>query len=132
MSSARASLPGVLAEIATAAGEDAARAIVRKHGGTQIYIPPSPGPDHWLSQLVGPAKARAIAEHLTCGVGPLRLEVPLAGTGSIDLIRERCDAMLRAGRSERDIARACGYTIRGVRKRRAKLRDERQLNLFQH
>jgi hypothetical protein len=41
--------------------------------------------------------------------------------------------MILAGRSERDIARACGYTDRGVRKRRARLkaaRESRQGSLF--
>ena len=51
-------LPGVLAEIAAVAGEDAALAVAAAHGGTQVYIPPAPARDHWLARLVGHALAK--------------------------------------------------------------------------
>lgn len=126
-------LPQVLADIARIAGEEAARRVADAVGGTQVYIPPQPGPDHWLSQLVGLEAARRIADHFTAGVGPLRLEIPLGDVGFMASAQARCDAMLLAGRSERDIALALRYTIRGVRKRRARLRqlaDSRQGDLF--
>ncbi len=126
-------LPQVLADIARIAGEEAARRVADAVGGTQVYIPPQPGPDHWLSQLVGLEAARQIADHFTAGVGPLRLEIPLGDVGFMASAQARCDAMLLAGRSERDIALALRYTIRGVRKRRARLkalRDSRQGSLF--
>jgi hypothetical protein len=127
-------LPGVLAEIAAAAGEEAALAIADKLGGTEVYIPPEPGPDHWMVQTVGREAAQRIADRLTCGVGGLRVELPL-GTGgrqtrSVAKASRKVDAMIEAGHSERDIALATGYTIRGVRKRKARRRDSRQLRLF--
>jgi len=128
-----APLPQVLAEIAMIAGEEAARRVAGTVGGTQVYIPPRPGPDHWLAKLVGLEAARKIADHFTAGVGPARIEIPLGDTGFIASAQARCDAMLLAGRSERDIALALRYTIRGVRKRRARLkglRDSRQGSLF--
>tara|TARA_B100000678_G_scaffold265672_1_gene249967 strand:+ start:651 stop:1034 length:384 start_codon:yes stop_codon:yes gene_type:complete len=124
-------LPGILAEIAQVAGEDAAQAIAAERGGTEIYVPPAPAADHWLSRLVGHARALAIGEHLTCGIGGARVEVPLGNHGHQAQARRQVDAMIDAGKwSERDIARATGYTIRGVRKRIAMRRDDRQLNLL--
>lgn len=126
-------LPQVLADIAMIAGEEAARRVAGAVGGTRVYIPPQPGPDHWLSKLVGIDAARKIADHFTAGVGPLRIDIPLGDTGFIASQQARIDAMIVAGRSERDIALACGYTGRGVRKRKARLaalRDSRQGDLF--
>lgn len=125
-------LPGILAEIADIAGEDAALAVAAARGGTQIYIPPSPDRDHWLSHLVGVQAAKAIADRLTCGVGGMRVELPLGPKGHAARVRAKVDRMIKDKRSERDIALATGYTIRGVRKRKAKLRpgDDRQLPLF--
>jgi hypothetical protein len=126
-------LPQVLADIVRIAGEEAARRVADAVGGTQVYIPPAPGADHWLSQLVGLEAAGRIADHFTAGVGPLRLEIPLGDVGFIASAQARCDAMLLAGRSERDIALALRYTIRTVRRRRARLKelaDTRQGDLF--
>lgn len=126
-------LPGVLAQIADVAGEDAALAVAQARGGTEVYIPPAPGADHWLSKLIGIKAARAVAAELTMGVAGLRVELPLGPTGNMAVARARVDAMLAENRSERDIALATGYTIRAVRRRRAMLgrpRDDRQLTLF--
>jgi hypothetical protein len=125
-------LPQVLADIARIAGEEAARRVAGAVGGTRVYIPPVPGPDHWLSQLVGEAAARKIADHFGAGF-PARIDIPLGDTGFIASQQARIDAMIVAGRSERDIALACGYTGRGVRKRKARLqalRDSRQGDFF--
>jgi hypothetical protein len=124
--------PQVLADIARIAGEEAARRIAGAVGGTRVYIPPVPGPDHWLSQLVGPEAARKIADHFGAGFS-VNLEIPLGDTGFIASQQARIDAMILAGRSERDIARACRYTARTIRRRRARLKalhDSRQGKLF--
>lgn len=126
-------LPGVLAEIAEVAGDDAAMAIAQARGGTQIYIPPVPADDHWLCQLVGVEAARVIADHFTCGILGRRLELPLGPAGHGASMRAKVDAMLRAGASERDIALATRYTTRAIRRRRANLgleSDDRQMSLF--
>lgn len=126
-------LPGVLAEIADVAGEDAALHIAAARGGTQVYIPPVPANDHWLCRLIGREEARAVCDRLTCGVGPRRVDLPLGPKGAAALLRAKVDAMLAEDRSERDIALATGYTIRGIRLRRAKLgtkRSDGQLSLF--
>lgn len=125
-------LPGVLAQIAEIAGEDAALAVAASRGGTQVYIPPAPDRDHWLSRLVGQKAALAIADRLTCGVGGMRVDLPLGPKGAGARLRAKVDRMIAENRSERDIALATGYTIRTVRRRRAALgrRDDRQLDLL--
>lgn len=132
-----APLPQVLDEIARIAGEDAARVVAAAKGGTRVYIPPVPGPDHWLTKLVGPDDAGRIADHFTAGFGGIRIEIPLSDTGFMAQAQAKCDAMILRGSSERDIARTCGYTIRTVRRRRAalkaagaRIRDTRQGDLF--
>lgn len=126
-------LPGVLGDIARVAGVEAALAIAEAVGGTNVYIPEKAVLDHWLSRLVGLENARVIVEELTCGIGSTRLDLPNGPRGFAVKKRSEVDGMIRAGKSERDIALATGYTIRGVRMRRAKLAlpaDSRQGRLF--
>jgi len=126
-------LPGVLGEIADAAGEEAALAVANARGGTQVYFPSVPGHGHWLSRLIGEDAARRVCARLTCGVGGIRVDLPLGPTGHAARARARVDALIGEGLSERDIALATGYSIRGVRRRRARLtarEDDRQLPLL--
>lgn len=118
-------LPGVLAQIAEIAGEDAAIAIARARGGTQIYLPPAPKADHWLSELIGHEAALAVADQLTGGF-PMRLDVPCGPTNAAAQVRAVVDRMLSEGRSETEIARETGYSARGIRRRRAMMRDRSQ------
>jgi hypothetical protein len=127
------SLPGILAEIARVAGEDAALDIAAVRGGTQVYIPPVPPADHWLCQLIGEEQALAVCERLTCGLAGRRVDLPTGPTGAVARIRAKVDAMLGEDRSDRDIALATGYTTRGIQMRRQKLgirRNDGQLSLF--
>lgn len=126
-------LPGVLGDIADCAGLAAALAVAQARGGTQVYIPPEPGEDHWLVEVIGLEAARTVAERLTCGVGGLRVDLPLGPAGCAARVRAEVDRLLGLGRSERDIALATRYSIRGIRRRRAQLGlagDDRQLPLF--
>ncbi|PHQ63549.1 MAG: hypothetical protein COC10_05625 [Sphingobium sp.] len=128
-------LTGILGQIAAVAGETAALKLAAEKGGTQIYVPPAPDRNHWLCQLLGETAAHAVADLLTAGVGPARVDMPLGPTGSFAQARARAAAQINAmihdtSMSERDIARATGYTIRTIRRYRAKLRDDRQMPLF--
>ena len=130
---ARLPLPPVLSAIAEVAGVEAALAIAQARGGTQIYVPPVPDADHWMSRLVGIEAARLIADRLTDGLAGLRLDLPLGPTGHLARKHAEMDAMIAGNRSERDIALATGYTIRTIRRRRARLgraQDDRQLSLL--
>lgn len=130
-------LPGILAEIADIAGEDAALAVAAARGGTSIYIPSAPRADHWLSHLVGHKAALTIGDRLTGGfIGGMRVDLPLGPKGAAARLRAKVDRMIRENRSERDIALATGYSSRSVRRRRSqlvragRLKDDRQLPLF--
>lgn len=124
-------LPGVLGDIARASSVEAALSIAQKVGGTRVYFPGEPSPNHWLSQLVGHDAAKAIGEELTGGfVGGARIDVPLGPAGHQETARAKVDRMIEEGASERDIALATRYTDRGVRKRKAMLRDDRQSDFF--
>lgn len=119
-------LPGVLAEIAEVAGEDAALAIARVRGGTEIYVPAVPANDHWLCRLIGRDEAKAVCERLTGGIGiGTRVTLPQGPNGFQARMRAKVDAMLRDERSYRDIAIETGYTKRAIARRHAKLGIER-------
>lgn len=116
-------LPALLAEIAQVAGLDAALKLAEARGGTEIYVPAEAPAGHWLAETVGLEAAAAICAHFT-GSGPgCRLELPNGPAGSFAQIRRKVDRMIAEGKSEREIALACGYTGRGVRMRRARARD---------
>lgn len=117
-------LPKVLAEIAEAAGLDAALKLAEARGGTEIYVPGRAGDDHWLVATVGREAADAICRHFATGHGGCLIELPLGPRGSIAKLRARVDRMIAEGASASAIALACGFTERGVRKRRAKARDD--------
>ena len=102
-------------------------------GGTQVYIPPVPPEDHWICQLIGREVALRVCDRLTCGLSGRRVDLPLGPTGAAARVRAKVDAMLGEDRSDRDNARATGYTTRGIQMRRKKLgvrRNDGQLSLF--
>ena len=131
-------LPGALAEIAEVAGLDAALKLAEARGGTEIYVPARAGDDHWLVATVGREAADVICRHF--GIRPptdrgdrgrdyrdsnrgVRVSLPLGPRGSIRKIRATVERMIGEGRSTNEIALACGYTSRGVEKRKARVRE---------
>jgi len=71
-------LPTVLAEIADAAGIDAAIDLARAYGGQTVYVPSRPKPDHWLVDTVGREAAEKICDHYRVRDSGARLLIPLA------------------------------------------------------
>jgi hypothetical protein len=113
-------LPQVLAEIAEVAGLDAALKLAEKRGGTEVYIPLSAADDHWLVELVGRDAADAICAYFQHGV---KVTLPAGPRGSLAKIRATAERMIAERRPTSEIALACGYTLRGVWKRKARLRE---------
>jgi hypothetical protein len=70
----RLELPGVLGDIARMATVEAAVAIARTFGGTRLYMPHEPKPDHALSKLLGVKTARLLCRNL----GGRRHDIPSA------------------------------------------------------
>lgn len=123
-------LPALLAEIAQVAGLDAALKLAEARGGTEVYIPATATDGHWLVETVGRSAANAICAHFTVHASGCRLELPLGPAGTAAQLRRQIDRMIAEGRSEREIALAAGYTGRGIRLRKAKIKADTQDGLF--
>ena len=130
MAGGRQTLPGVLGEIAEVAGLPAALALAREHGGTEVYLPIRPDPNHWLVACVGPEAAEAICTHYAVrdadgrAIGNFRLLIPLAGTGAYAQVRRRLIQELREGNGGVPAAaRKAGVHERTAWRYKAKLRD---------
>lgn len=135
-------LPGVLGEIAEIIGEGPALAIAREKGGGRVYFPADPQPDHWLVELIGSAKARALCAAFAVTPGGSRegqrgayLELPLGPTGTQAETRRAIGRLLREGHSHDKIAREARVSRRTVQRQRAAGRhrdpDDRQPDLFE-
>lgn len=71
-------LPQVIAEIAEAAGPDAAWALVSARGGQQVFIPATVKPGHWLADLVGIEAAEKICSHFSVNGRGDTMLIPMA------------------------------------------------------
>ena len=107
-------------EVADVIGVEGVLALQREKGGTEISLPAQPGPDHWLSQLLGFEAARRLCEHFaitTAGrvrsgrAGLSKLLIPL---GRPQERRRRIEAALDAGLSASATAREVGVHRRTV------------------
>lgn len=116
--------PRLLAEIADIAGENAARLLSARKGGTVVYIPAYVEDGHWLAELLGIDAARAIGRHLSVEMSTGRR------TGAHVLIPMHADriggarwgAALSSGKSANEIATMLGVHVRTVHRRRRKAR----------
>ena len=124
----RLHLPGVLAEIADAAGEDAAVLVAKVAGGRRVYIPRPAGlrPGHWLVEAVGPDRARLIAGLLGGG----EIDLPLGPGGSRAQTTRAIHRALDNGLSVTAIVRLTGVDDSTVWRHKAKRRKYRQGDLF--
>ncbi|PCJ57867.1 MAG: helix-turn-helix domain-containing protein [Rhodospirillaceae bacterium] len=121
-----AKFPGVLAQIAEAAGAGAAINLARRYGGTEISIPKNPRADSPLVKAVGMTAARAIAREIGHG----RLLIPMAGLRGEGARRAEAARMLSGGKSVPIVARAVGVHERTVRRMGKRLREGAALPLF--
>ncbi|MCI4680422.1 hypothetical protein K9U39_06110 [Rhodoblastus acidophilus] len=113
-------LTGILAEIAVAAGEEAAMSLARAHGGTRVYMPgiltlqKCAEDGHWLARLVGLDAARKIAA-ACAGARGLHIEIPFGPAARDKELRREIWRLLDEGKSARTIVRTLGCTDRTVR-----------------
>ncbi len=114
-------LPGVLAEIADVAGVEAAWALARAKGGTNIYVPVTADDGHWLPKLVGRAAADKICAHFQISTTGARLLIPLAKLADQ---QARMREAVSAGMSNNEAALAAGMHERSARRYRARARDD--------
>ncbi len=113
-----AQLPGLLGQVAQAAGVKAAWQLAKERGGGRAYIPtPEALHDrHWLVRAVGLEAAVAIANALGSG----EVEVPLGPfTGNRAQVWAAIERGLNAGLSVEQAARQVGVTARTVRRHKS-------------
>ncbi|PRA87941.1 helix-turn-helix domain-containing protein [Ochrobactrum sp. MYb29] len=123
----RSSLPGVLAEIAEAAGTEVAWAIARAQGGINVYIPAQPKDDHWLVELIGRVAAEKVSKHFCVGKSGVRVDIPMA---KHTRARERLVKALEAGMTAPQAALAAGMHQRSAYRARKRIRKQKQGSLF--
>lgn len=109
-------LPGILQEIAEAAGLEAALEIARVKGGTRAYFAARPGKTHWLSQAVGHDKAQAICRALDSSGEAF--VIPMGPTSGQAARWRQMRQMIAAGESDAAVARACGVDYTTVKRHR--------------
>ncbi|UJX43055.1 hypothetical protein K9F62_10410 [Desulfovibrio sp. JY] len=125
--------PGILADIANAAGQLAAYRVAEAKGGTQTYFPRPERltDDNWLVVACGWEAARVIARR--CGGG--KFEVPLGPlSGNKAAVARAIREGLAQGVSGQRVARLAGVDARTVRRHKNEYgagngRDD-QYNLF--
>jgi hypothetical protein len=117
-------LPGILQEIADAAGIDAALKIAKAKGGTNVCLPGVDGArrDCWLTRLVGEEAAVKIA--LSYGPKGGRVDIPLGPFSRSALVAAEIRRRLEAAESVSEIARAVGCGARAVYRHKERLREE--------
>jgi len=123
-------LPGVLAEVAEVAGLKAALELAAARGGNRAYIPSCCGDDHWLVRAVGRAAADAICAHFAVPSG-IEIDIPRGPTGRQAQYYRDLARLIGEGRSSSEITQALGISRRTVTRHRARLREDRQLALFE-
>lgn len=131
-------LPELLAEIAEAAGLDAALKLAEAFGGVRKRFPAQvPSGRHWLTDCVGRKAAELICDHFRQGSasGGFRgvyVLIPRGPTGAVANARRRMNQALADGKSASEAARIAGMTERTAYRARAKSRrqDDKQGNLF--
>ena len=103
-------LPPLLREIEEVAGLEAALRICQRWGGSRLFVPRSPGPDHPIVREIGAEAAGRLCGHFAGE----ELTVPL-GAGILRRLRNReIIARYRAGESAGSIARDMRMTERWV------------------
>ena len=114
-------------------GDKAAITLLDKKGGGRIYIPAHLSDDHWLIALIGRKAAIALVEQISINGSGDQIELPVGSTGRERLYRRERDKLLKAGKSNSQIARELGVTDRAVRRARQRSRDvvdDKQRRLF--
>ena len=122
-------LPGILGEIATAAGEAAALKLARERGGTEVQI--SARKDSAFVGIVG----QAAADKIVKAFGNGKVLVPMATARGQRGRREAAARMLAAGRTQTEVALACDIHERTTRRvleraRTAKARNPAQRDMY--
>lgn len=120
-------LPEIYRVIAEASSLEAALRLAQAHGGTRIYVPKEAGADHWLSELLGAAGAKALCAFR----GREYVTLPTNPADGVNGMRRRAERALDEGLSADEAARRSGFSSRAIYARKAKRKNgERLPDLF--
>lgn len=118
-------LPKVIAEIAEAAGHEAAWSLAQAHGGQRVFIPAQAEPDDWLARLVGLDAAQKIcALYRVNGYGATIL-IPMARLATARALLAKA---LDGGATAKEAAGISGLHERSVYRARARRKNPRPKN----
>ena len=112
-------LPEILAQIAEAAGLDAALKLAAARGGQTVYIPSHAAQHHWLTDVVGLPAAIKICDHFRVRDSGARLLIPIARRSSAQRTLVKA---LENGASAREAAAAAGVHERTAFRARQRLK----------
>lgn len=109
-------------DLAVVIGAEATRAFLARFAGRTIYVPEQAGPEHPITQAIGPEAAAELCAHYHRVV----LDVPITFARRLRVLD-----LAREGRSNREIAGEVWLTERQVRRILAEARAaSSQLSLF--
>lgn len=111
-----------MAEIAATIGDEAARALARCFGGTNLYVPRAVGDHHPICAAIG----REAADRLAAWTGGQPLAIPKQAERRARVRELRTGGKLTIGR----IAVQTGFSERHVYRLLSDQTDERQASLF--
>ncbi|HOV02937.1 MAG TPA: helix-turn-helix domain-containing protein [Hyphomicrobiales bacterium] len=123
-------LPGILAEIAEAAGLEAAIRMAEVKGGRSVYIPAKVSDRHWLAVALGREAADKVCRHFSVNGGGVRLLIPLGPAATMKAARRRLAKALEEGATTTEAVSRSGLHERTVYRARARRRDDSQGRLF--
>jgi DNA-binding NarL/FixJ family response regulator len=114
--------PGILAQVAAAAGDEAALALMRARGGMRCYIPARARAGHWMTELLGEQAAAAICKEIGGG----EVEIPVGSSMSAADKRRRIASLLERGWPVDRVAHAVGVDRSTVKRHKRRLREARR------
>lgn len=117
-------LTGVAAEIEAVIGLEQTKRLLQVYGGTEIEVPKQ-ATGSKLAALIGEVDAGKLIR----AIGHGKLLLPIGPFRRDSGRKEHALAMLKAGASLSQVARACDLHMRTVTNYRAELRDDAQLEL---
>ncbi len=118
----------MFAELASVIGVEALVCLCEARGGTNISIPASIPPDHWLARTIGREAAEALSAHFRVGspegrmIG-VELALPRGPTGAMANARRIMATALESGASAATAAQLSGLTRRTASRMRKRWRD---------
>lgn len=120
-------LPALLRDIADAFGDEVALALARQWGGQYLRLPAEAEADHPIARALGvPVLRFLIDRHDRLE----RIVIPKGPREDARLRRRMIAEMTARGATVNEIAAATGLHVRSVHAAKARLRDDRQRELF--